>query len=77
MSLHEIERAIEDLDGREYEQLCAWWEDRDAERRLRMLRAELAPAIAQADRGELIPGRAALAEILARIDRKIAAQQNA
>jgi hypothetical protein len=75
MSLRELEQAVESLDSTEYEQFCAWLEDRQAERRLRELRAAIEPALDEAARGEFIDGPSATKRILQRLDDRLAVEK--
>jgi hypothetical protein len=73
MSLREIESAIEKLDANEYERFCAWFEDREAQRKLEWLRSAVETAARQSERGERMDGRQAMRAIIDRLDRHIAA----
>jgi hypothetical protein len=72
MSLREIESAIEKLDATEYERFCAWFEDREAQRKLQWLRSAVETAARQSERGERLEGRPAMQAIIERLDRRIA-----
>ncbi len=71
MSLRELELAVESLNSSDYERFCTWLEDREAERKLAWLRAAVAEAAEQSERGERMEGRPVMMEMIERLNRRI------